>query len=197
MKFNIKGSKKYLISAILFGIAGFLFLSVSIFNYFEEGNSPLFGFSSGLVIFAFIMLWFWKLYKETGQDPLKKNIIFFIGYLFSWLGIGFTQALLIGEVGVFKDFVAPVVVGIIGVPLLIVGIKNIIEPGSVAEDRNKKVIRWVLIFATIAGIMPVILIIAAAYYNGNYIIASLILAVLSFFIWLFLFLFKKKKNRTL
>ena len=197
MRIPLTGPGKYLTAGIVFAIAGTPFFIGAVIDTFHK-NSGFLIFTSGLVLFSAIMFWFWQLYLKTGNDPLSKNLPFWVGYLFSWLGSGFLQILLSAS-SVKDEMIMPIILSVIfiilGLPLLYVGVKNIFRPGSQNEATQLKIVDVVIWIAVIIGLSPVVILIIGIFYTGNYILGSILTAIFMFAIWGFRKIRKKKSPR--
>jgi len=169
-RFYLVGPWKYL-------TAGLIFLTGSVGLFLNFMNSKLYlllGFPAGIFLFSIMMLWFYFLYKKNGEDPLHKYIMFFSGYLFSFLGLSFALAgihlLNINHPEAAQALIPGIICFLIGLVLMIMFLKNRFRGGSEQEILNREYSLASVIGITVAVIVliPFLLIGIYAIFTENY-----------------------------
>ncbi len=201
MRHKIKGTLIFLYSSIIFGVIGTLFLIRDILSFVIEGSpSPTLVFTAGFPVLAVILYMFWKKSKTMEADPLKISLPVWVGFIFTWLGAAFTQVIItLGQKNedLYPILIISIILIFLGAPLFIVGLINTIQPSRATENALKTIIKIITIIAVIIALLPVVALIAGTFMTGQYIVGIIISLFLIFFIWLFLYIFRKNKKNKL
>lgn len=197
MKTQIRGPLKYLIASIVFGLVGSVFSINEILKIVGGKQSFTIIFVLGMIPFSVIIFKIYRIYKKTKSDPLNGKVLpLFVGYLFTWIGAGFTHVSILGILKNDENFYVLFIISVLffallGLPLLIPSIRMLFNPNENNEKKITKAIKFVTICATLMGLSPVFMIIIAVFYAGYYVGGAISVVVLGFIIWLFF----KLKNR--
>lgn len=197
MKTQVKGPLKYLIASLVFGIVGLIFSINEILKIVGGKQSFTIIFVLGMLPFSVLLFKLFREYKKSKTEPLNGKILpLFVGYIFTWIGAGFTYVSILGILKNDESFyvlflISLLFFGLLGLPLLIPSTRMLFNPNENNEKKIIKAVKFVTICATIMGLSPIIIIIIGVFYAGYYVGGSISVVVLGFIIWLFF----KLKNR--